>query len=157
MPTPSKFTAETRTKLIQALKVGASKRTAAAIASVDEAQVRRWIAKGKESEEGTRYREFYLEVQEAEAHPRLRALGVIYKELPDNPGLAWKFIERREHGYEPPVLSMPTLQPGPIVIQLSLSDGAPIALAETVIEVEGIEQDDATTPALPEPTPITSA
>src|SRR5205814_35586 len=103
MPTRSKFTAENRAKILQALKVGASRNMAAAIAGVDEAQIRRWIAKGKESEEGTSYREFYEACQEAEAHPGLRALGIIYKELPDNPALAWKYVERKVQGYEPPM------------------------------------------------------
>ena len=140
MPTPSKFTAETRAKITEALSVGASRRTAAAIAGVDESQIRRWMKRGEDGEDGSRFREFYRAVLEAEAAPRMRALGVIYRELPDNPALAWKFIERREPGFAPPMPNTTPVQAGPVVIQLSLSDGRPM-LPETVIEVGTIEQD----------------
>lgn len=135
MPTPSKFTADVRQKIIQALSVGASRSTAAAIAGVDEAQIRRWIKRGSTSDAGTNFREFYEEVRKAEASPRMRALGIIYKELPDNPGLAWKYIERMEPGYAPP---LPELAPqqAPLVINLSFTDGSPMP---TWIEAEVID------------------
>lgn len=144
MPTPTKFTAETRERILQALQVGASRRTAAQIAGIDEAQLRRWVTRGKDGAQGTRYHDFYLAVLEAEASPRLRALGVIYKELPDNPVLAWKFIERREPGYAPPMPNLGPPQAGPVVVQLAFSDRPPLALApaEDVIEGEVVEQDD---------------
>ncbi len=99
---------------------------------------------------------FYLQVLEAEAHPRTRALGIIYKEMPDRPDLAWKFIERREPGYEPAV---PSVQPpqGPTVIQLVLTDdGSPFHLIQGEIEDGEVvdEQDGSTDPdrALPDHT-----
>ena len=142
MPTPSKFVVEVREKIIQALSVGASRTTAAHIAGVDEAQVRRWIAKGKDSAGGTRFREFYEEVLKAEANPRMRALGVIYKELPDRPDLAWKFIERREPGYAPPMPAMGSAPAGPVVVQLAFSNRSPLQLeAAEVIEGEVVEPD----------------
>lgn len=140
MPTPSKFTPETRTKIIQALQVGASRRTAAAIAGIDEAQVRRWLTRGKESTEG-RFHEFYEECLKAEASPRMRALGIIYKEMPENPMLAWRYVERREPGYEPPAPSLPTGQ-APIVVQLAFHDGVKAALPEPVIEGEVVDVED---------------
>lgn len=145
MPTPSKFTAETRQKIIEALSVGASRRTAAAIAGVNEAQIRRWLKKGEESEEGSRFREFYTQAIEAEAQPRLRALGVLYRELPDNPALAWKFIERREPGYAPPMVNQPAAVGAPVIIQLGFADSTVPALTvahETAIEVGTAEPDD---------------
>jgi hypothetical protein len=147
MPTKSKFVAETRTKIIQALSVGASRRTAAHIAGVDEATLRRWCERGKGATEG-RYAEFLTEVLKAEASPRMRALGVVYKDLPDNPMLAWKYVERKEPGYAPP---MPNMAPSaaPVVIQLSLSDGsmppilgAPPALVDGIIEGEIVDVED---------------
>ena len=153
MPTPSKFTAETRQKIVQALTVGASRTTAAHMAGVDEAQVRRWIAKGKDSEGGTRFREFYEQVLEAEASPRMRALGIVYREMPDRPDLAWKYIERREPGYAPPMPMMPDRTQGPIVIELALSGGRPLqqqALeAAEIVEGEIVadEETGADTPA----------
>ena len=32
----------------------------------------------------------------------MRALGIVYRELPNDPMLAWKFLERREPGFAPP-------------------------------------------------------
>ncbi len=66
---------------------------------------------------------------EAEARPRVRALSIIYKEMPDRSDLAWKFIERREPGFERP---MPAAQQteSPQVIRLKLHDGSPIHLIE---------------------------
>ena len=103
MPARSTFTAEKAEKILQALHVGASLRTAAAVAGVPDATLRRWIAKGKAASEGTRFREFYEAVQEAEAAPRMRALGIVYRELPDNAALAWRFLERHEPGFAPPL------------------------------------------------------
>lgn len=143
MPTPTKFTADRKKKIIEALTVGASRSTAAAIAGLgDESVLRRWITKGKEAAPGTSFAEFYEAVLEAEAHPRMRALGVIYNELPDRPDLAWKFIERREPGYAPP---MPNIVPsqGPVVIELALSGGAPLALAAAeIVEGEIVAEED---------------
>lgn len=142
MARPTKFTAEVRGKIIDALTIGASRRTAAAIAGVDESQIRRWMARGREADPDSSFREFHDAVIAAEAHPRMRALGVIYKRLPDDPTLAWKFIERREPGYAPPMPSAPAAPTGPVIIQLSLSDGRPLEVAETVIEVQPIESHD---------------
>lgn len=125
MAARSKFTEETRQKILQALSVGASRRTAAAIAGINEAQIRRWLKQGETATRGSRFREFYDAVNEAEAAPRVRALGIIYREMPDNPALAWKFIERREPGFAPPV-SAPAAAPAPQVIVLTLDDGRPL-------------------------------
>lgn len=140
MPTPSKFTEETRTKILQALQVGASQRTAAAIAGIDAATLTRWLEKGRNAEEGSRWAEFHAAVREAEASPRLRALGVIYKEMPDRPDLAWKFLERREPGFAPQLPTQPLVAQGQIEVQLVLSSGQPLALrAADVIEGEVVE------------------
>ena len=69
------------------------------MAGVPETTLRRWLMKGRAASEGTRFREFYEDVQEAEAAPRVRALSILYRDLADNPMLAWKFLERREPGF----------------------------------------------------------
>lgn len=102
MPSRSTFTEERREKILQALRVGASRFTAAAMAGMPESTFRLWMKKGQDAAPGTRFAEFYADVEEAEASPRLRALGILYKEMPDNPALAWKFLERKEPGFEPP-------------------------------------------------------
>jgi hypothetical protein len=138
MPMPSKFTAENRKTVLEALEVGASRTTAAHLARLDEGTVRKWIQRGKESEDGSRYREFYEQVLAAEASPRVRALGVIYREMPDKPDLAWKFIERREPGFAPPQPNVAPAVAGPVVIQLALHDGR-VFEPSTVIEGEVVE------------------
>lgn len=154
MPMPSKFTAERRTRILEALRIGASHQTAAALAGISEATLRSWLARGRDGESEGRWAEFYQEVLAAEAHPRDRALAVIYREIPDNPTLAWKFIERKEPGYAPP-MNHPAAPQQPVRINLTLAGGAPIP--ETVIEVADA-QDETTGSggelvALPAPAP----
>lgn len=142
MPTPSKFTKDRRERILQALQVGASLDTAAAVGGVGPTTLKRWIEEGRTAAEGSTSgkRAFYELVLEAQAHPKARALGIIYKAMEDKPELAWKFIERREHGFAPPAPMSPGGPSGPVVIQLSLSDGRPV-LPATAIEVGALEQD----------------
>ncbi len=72
------------------------------MAGISEATLRRWISKGKTASAGTRFGQFFLAVEEAEAAARLRALAILYAALPENPGLAWRFLERKEPGFQPP-------------------------------------------------------
>ena len=142
MPTPTKFTADRRKRIIEALQIGASRNTAAAVAGIDPATLLRWLQRGKSAGESTNWRKFFLAVAEAEAHPRMRALGVIYRAMEDKPDLAWKFIERRESGYAPPMPRELHSPATPVVIQLSLSDGAQLALADSFIEGEVVSVED---------------
>lgn len=128
MPTPSKFTESIRGILLEALRIGASRRTACQIAGVDPSQMTRWMKKGEESRApDSQFRLFREEVLKAESEPKLRALGVVWRAMPDKPDLAWKFIERREAGYAPPMPNMPALaEEGPIIIRLTLPDSRPL-------------------------------
>lgn len=147
MPTPTKFTTETRKKILEALQVGASRRTAAAIARVDEATLRRWMDQGKSGGEGSRFREFYDQVLEAEAHPKMRALGIIYRAMEDKPDFAWKFAERRESGFAPPLPAAASTAPAQVQIQLSFHDGGPLpSVVQSFIEGEAVEQDEEPSP-----------
>jgi hypothetical protein len=158
MPAPSKFKADVKQKILEAKMVGASNRTAAAVARVDIATLTRWLDKGKSAPEGSPYREFHDDFRAAEAHPNMRALGVIYKDLPDVSSLAWKFIERREPGYAPPMPQTQAIQAAPVMIHLSFHDGGALdaGTIEAFIEGEAIEQDipaEEAVAALPAPTP----
>lgn len=155
MPTPSKFTTEVRKKILEALQVGASHQTAAHIAGIGHPTLSRWLSEGRDKLDSPKGK-FLAACQEAEAHPKTRALGIIYNAMPDKPELAWKFIERREHGFAPPMPALQSPPAGPVVIQLSLADGRPVALADTVIEVDAVEQDE-TAGVLPDPAPLASA
>ncbi len=87
MPRVTKFSAERRKKILEALQIGLSRRTAGALAGIDHGTLTRWIEKGRTAEEGTMWAAFYLQVLEAEAEPRARAMAIIYKEMPDRPGV----------------------------------------------------------------------
>ena len=127
MPARSKFTQATRQRVLEAKRIGASDRTAAHIAGIDHSTLGRWLARGKGAGEGSSYRAFHDEFRAAEAEPRLRALAIVHEQMPDNPSLAWKFIERREDGYAPPAAAPPSpAWPPTTVIQLKLSDGRPL-------------------------------
>ena len=149
MPTPSKFTADRRAKIIEALSVGASRVTAAHIAGVDEAQIRRWVKRGEDSPAGTAFRQFYEDVLQAEAHPKMKALGIIYREMEGRPEFAWKVLERREPGYAPPMPHVQQALAGPVVIQFSFTEAvaAPALGTGEVIEGEFVEQDDEPKPS----------
>jgi transposase-like protein len=145
---PSKFTAERRTRILEALQVGASRATAAAIGGVGERTLKRWIADGQTAREGSAKRKFVEEVEAAEAHPKARALGIIYNAMQDRPELAWKFIERREHGFAPPIANVAP-PAAPTLIQLNFP-GAPLPAVRQVIEGEVVDEQnslpDAATP-----------
>lgn len=158
MPTPTKFTDPVRRKILGALQLGASRPTAAAIGGVSDETLRRWLERGKRMDEDSAsgFRKFYDAVHEAEAYPKVRALQVVNKAWEDKPDLAWKFIERREHGFAPPVPQAAAPAMGPVVIQLSLADGRPLELSDTVIEVGAVEQDEAAG-STGDPAPLASA
>jgi hypothetical protein len=130
MPARPKFTEETRTKLLEVLAIGASRRTACAVAGVDPATLRRWLARGATASEGSRWREFAVDLGKAEASGRIRALRIVHDALPDRPDLAWKFIERREEGYARPLMPEPPAMP--TIIQLEFAD------ARWPLPVEGV-------------------
>jgi hypothetical protein len=148
MPTPSKFTADTRQTILEVKRVGGPDTLACAAARITVTTLNRWLDKGKTAEEG-RYREFFEEYQEAKAHPKVRALGMVYKRVADNDQMLWKYVERQVDGFAPPMPNVHQAPTGPVVIQLSLSDGRP-ALPSTVIEVADVEDlEPGTAPANP--------
>lgn len=161
MPAHSKFTKPVRDTLLAALRFGSSRSTACAMAGIDTETLRRWLRKGAEAAEGgtSAYRRFHDEVLAAEAHPKVRALGIVYSAMEDKPELAWKFVERREHGFAPPMPVGPGPAQGPVVIQLTLADGRPLDATTTIEIGDDDVPDEATNPAaLPaEPTPIRTA
>ncbi len=153
MPTPSKFTKDRITTILKIAQVGGSRRTQAHAAGIDEKTLSDLRSRPEQ-----KYRDFRTQLLEAEAHPVARMLGIVYKAAEDKPELAWKFLERREHGFEPPISAPQPLPTGPVVIQLSLSDGAPLSLTDTTIEVEAVEPDEtAESRVAAFPAPVASA
>lgn len=117
VPTPSKFTAARRHAVLEVLKAGGSRRTAASVAAIEHSTLLRWIERGRRGAPGGRWREFFEAVQEAEADPQLRALKLAYRETLDDPAAAWRFLERVEPGYAP--TQAPSPPAASTVIQLT--------------------------------------
>lgn len=135
MGRPSMFTAERRQRILEAKRVGASDRTAARVAGIHPKTLGDWLKRGREGSKESAYRKFVEDFDEAEAHPRERALGIIYNALPDRPDLAWKYVERREDGYAPPQdKPVPAIQP--VNITLSFFETAAPRSEVTVVAAE---------------------
>lgn len=119
----SKFDASRRAKILEVLEYGASMETAAAIARITPVTLYRWLRQGEDANPESQFGKFYLDVMEARAKPKERALKTVSNELDDDPQMAWKFLERRENGFAPP--STRFVGPSaPVVIQLSFANGA---------------------------------
>jgi len=131
----SKFTQERRTRILEAFACGASLQTAAALAKISQETLYRWLKRGEEAPEESQWHKFFLEAQEARALPTERALRIVHDAMPDYPMLAWKYVERREPGFAPPTVGAPPTS-GPVVIQLSFSDGAPLTERVKIPELD---------------------
>jgi hypothetical protein len=143
MPRPSKFTAQVRGVVLGQLELGLSRQTAAHSARIGETTLRRWLDRGKDAPEGSRWHEFYLDVLEAEARAASGKMRLVHDS--ERPDLAWKWLERREPGLAPPQPNPPAVLPAPITINLALADGALPALmgpALDVIEGEVVDEQD---------------
>lgn len=139
MPGPSKFTADRRERILEALRYGSSYRTAAAYAGVDPSQLTRWLQRGRAAKEGA-YSDFAAAVEKAEAEPKIRALRIVHDAMADKPDLAWKYVERRERGFAPPQPNMHQAPPQ-VNIRLSLPghEGA-VPVHNEVIEGEVVDE-----------------
>jgi len=90
---PTKFTPETRKKILWALRLGNFRRTAAEYAGISERTLADWLAKG-EADDGE-HAAFLDDVLEAEQAAEVRALGVIQQAATrDWKAAAW-FLERK--------------------------------------------------------------
>jgi transposase-like protein len=114
VPTPSKFRAETRKRVLEILSAGGSRREAARAAGIDPSQLSRWLKRGRTASPEGRWGTFYRAVVEAEAHPTLRALEQAHARVLEDPVAALRFLERSE----PEVWGRNRPGAAPIVIQL---------------------------------------
>lgn len=124
MPTPSKFTRERIEEIMRARRLGASGITCARAGGISEATLREWLKRGQEAPEGSRYRQFFQDFEASTAFPNVRALEIVHRAMTDKPELAWKFLERREVGYAPPVQGGTVLAPV-TMIELDLGERPP--------------------------------
>jgi transposase-like protein len=121
MAMPSKFTAERKEIILNALRIGAPLKDAAEWAGIDPSQLTRWIQRGEKAAEGTSWRNFHDEVRVAQAEPKMKALGIVNREMENKADLAWKFVERRVKGYAPPAPIAPPAPKSATVISLSFA------------------------------------
>jgi len=144
MTAPAKFDdAWRREKAIQALGLGASLRTAAALAEVDVATLHQWLKRGSEEDIGA-YHDFYVEVEKGKAEVRLRAIGVVQAAIDGNSSLAMKFLERFEEGWAPQLPVTPAKKDSPVVINLRFNGGSdPADAGPTIIDVGQPEDEGA--------------
>jgi hypothetical protein len=147
MPTPTKFTAETRRIILEALREGNSRETAAPLAGTTPATLSRWISRGAESQRGSLYRQFAEDVAMAEAAARGRALRILNSHMQDQPKWAAWFLERRDPAFAPPATHQLAPRQGPIMIALKFGDGQTAALPSSSVEVVDVEPDSPSQPA----------
>lgn len=152
-----KFNEVVKQRVLAGAAVGMSTKSCAELAGVTDMTVYRWLERGErelkewdgESDLGA-YGQFYADFRAIQAGTRQRALQIVHREMENKPELAWKYIERREKGFEPPAPAAPERQTGPVTIQLTLHGGAPVGALEpsTVIDVtEGSDGSDGHEPA----------
>src|SRR5713101_6365293 len=84
---PSLLTAETRGRLLEALREGVSRQGACEFAGLSYSTLARWLRKGREDETGEFY-ELGLELREAEASVELEVLAQVRRDLPGDPKAA---------------------------------------------------------------------
>jgi hypothetical protein len=147
----TKFTAQRRDGIVADVALGLSRNQAAARNGVGQGTLSRWIAKGRDLPEDSSsgYRKFYDSILAAETELPAMALHIVRRELDAKPELAWRIAERTIPRLAPPQPKAPAVQVGPTIVQLSLSDGSPLAPA-TMIEV-GDATEVTTGRSLPEP------
>ena len=91
---PTKFTEETRKKILWALRLGNYRSAAAQYAGISERTLCDWLYKGAEADSGD-HADFHNDVLEAEQAAEIRALGVIQQAANrDWKAAAW-FLERK--------------------------------------------------------------
>jgi hypothetical protein len=142
MPRPTKFTESVKKGILELLRLGASRQTAAHAKGVGKATLTRWLQEGETAVRGSAKRNFYEAVLEAESEGSIKALRIVSTEMENDPKLAWKYLERREPGFAPPQPHAPAVPQGPVDIQLSLADGTLPPLPEPVIEGEVVDEPD---------------
>lgn len=98
---PSKFTEETTTKIIQAIRMGATYDLAAKFGGITYQTFNEWRKKGEEAKSGA-YRDFVDAVERAEGEAAIGWLAKIEKAATDGnwQAAAWKLERRypREYG-----------------------------------------------------------
>ena len=94
MARPSKFTEETRQKILKAIRAGAFYEPACHSAGVSYSTFRRWMKRGEEAKSG-QYRKFWEAVACAKADAEMAVLGLWREHLPRDWRACESFLARR--------------------------------------------------------------
>jgi len=99
---PSKLTLQVEEQLVQALRMGTSRKHAAIYAGIDEATLRRWMARGRVEREGP-HAELHRAVVEAEAKAQIVAMGCVAKAIREGDWKAatWLLERKAPEQYAP--------------------------------------------------------
>lgn len=93
---PSKFTEETKAKVVQALRGGNYRNVAAQYAGISHATLRNWLKNGQDPENYPDYAEFLEQVEKAEADGEVASLALIRRAASDgNWNAASWMLERK--------------------------------------------------------------
>lgn len=90
----SKLTPEVQERIIQAIRAGNYRETAAAYAGIHIGTFYRWLQKGERAKSGP-YREFREAIERAEAEAEVRHVAIVAKAATDDPKAAMWWLERR--------------------------------------------------------------
>jgi len=96
----TKFDPDTCHKIIQALEAGNYRKTAAALAGIDETTLVRWIKRGRESKSRGKYYQFYQSVKKAEEFAKAYHLQQIRKASENGSWQASAWYLERKHPNE---------------------------------------------------------
>lgn len=96
----TKFDSDTCHKIIQLLEQGNYRKTAAAVAGVDETTLLRWIKRGRESKSKGKYYQFYQSVKKAEEKAKAYHLQQIRKASENGSWQASAWYLERKHPQE---------------------------------------------------------
>jgi hypothetical protein len=94
----SKLTADTQTKIVQALRAGNYRKAACQFAGIGESTLYRWLEQGEADQEAnveSVYREFLEAVNRTEAEAQVEAVAMIRKAMPEDWRAAAHYLERR--------------------------------------------------------------
>ena len=99
MGRPTKLTPETQKRIIDALKIGATRLDAALSAGVSYESFNEWEVKGRQARSGV-YWQFWQAVMQAEGEARLRYTSVIARAANDGDWrAALEYLKRRDRAH----------------------------------------------------------
>jgi len=95
MARPDKLTPERHERIVEAIRLGNTREAAAAYARVGERTLYRWLAKGQQARNGSKCRQLWQDVKEAENEAELTSVAIIRAAAEKQWTAAAWWLERR--------------------------------------------------------------